>query len=639
MFLAAIDEPAGGAALGEVALATGSAALLTAALLVLGWGHRTGRIALLGKLSTFAEQRSGLPGWVALPSAISGVSLLIAVIGMYWDIALHIDVGRDEGPLANPAHYFILAGLFGIFAAGFLAIVLPFGKRSASAIRIGEDWYAPLGGVLVVAAAAFALTGFPLDDVWHRLFGQDVTLWGPTHLMLIGGASLTLLGMAVLLVEGRRAKAAARAATAGEGGDAATGGGALAAAEPTWIYLARAIALCGAFLLGLSTFQAEFDFGVPQFRFVFQPLLIMLAASAGLVAVRVWAGRGAALGAVAFFVAIRGLLALLVGPVIGETTPHFPLYLVEALVVEAIALRRGITRRPFAFALATGAGIGTVGLAGEWAWTHVWMPIPWPSELLPEALLFGIPTAFAGAFVGAWIGERLAIGPREHDRRVTIGALAGAAVVAVLIGVALYKPPVEDVRAQVTLTDVRGGDSGVAGERAVHATVRFDPPGAADGAEWLTVTAWQGGGFVVDHLRETGPGRYETTQPIPVHGSWKALVRMQRGHTLSGVPIYLPEDKAIPAPEVPATERFTRPFVADHTLLQREQQPAAALLWALAYAVVGLITLSLLTAMAWGLSRLAKAAGEPFDAGAPPAPRPAGKPAGTVASARPAAGT
>ena len=42
---------------------------------------------------------------------------------MYWDISLHIDVGRDEGPLANPAHYFILAGLFGIFSAGFLAMV------------------------------------------------------------------------------------------------------------------------------------------------------------------------------------------------------------------------------------------------------------------------------------------------------------------------------------------------------------------------------------------------------------------------------------------------------------------------------------------------------------------------------------
>ena len=70
-------------------------------------------------------------------------------------------------------------------------------------MRISGDWYAPLGGVAMLAASAFALIGFPLDDVWHRIFGQDVTLWGPTHLMLIGGAGLTLIGSSILIVEGR----------------------------------------------------------------------------------------------------------------------------------------------------------------------------------------------------------------------------------------------------------------------------------------------------------------------------------------------------------------------------------------------------------------------------------------------------
>ena len=59
--------------------------------------------------------------------------------------------------------------------------------------------------MLICACGAFSLIGFPLDDIWHRLFGQDVTLWGPTHLMLIGGAAMTLIGIAVLLVEGMRA--------------------------------------------------------------------------------------------------------------------------------------------------------------------------------------------------------------------------------------------------------------------------------------------------------------------------------------------------------------------------------------------------------------------------------------------------
>ena len=153
--------------------------LLTGALLFLGLGHRSGRVPYLGRLAGFSERVSGLPGWVALPSAIATISLLVALLGFLWDVSIHIDEGRDEGPLANLAHYPILGGLFGIFTAGFLACVLPLERPSRSAIRIVGDWYAPLGGVIVASCGMFALIGFPLDDVWHRLFGQDVTLWGP----------------------------------------------------------------------------------------------------------------------------------------------------------------------------------------------------------------------------------------------------------------------------------------------------------------------------------------------------------------------------------------------------------------------------------------------------------------------------
>ncbi len=157
---------------------------------------------------------SGLPGWAALPSAIAAGALLLAFLGFLWDVSIHIDTGRDEGPLANPSHYLILGGLFGIFTAGFVACVLPLEKPSKSAVRIVGDWYAPLGGVVMTTCGMFALIGFPLDDVWHRIFGQDVTLWGPTHLMLIGGAAMTLIGIAILMVEAgpRRAGPTARRA-------------------------------------------------------------------------------------------------------------------------------------------------------------------------------------------------------------------------------------------------------------------------------------------------------------------------------------------------------------------------------------------------------------------------------------------
>ena len=584
------SPPAGGAAIGQIVIATTAATIVTAVLLYVGMGHRNGKVALLGNLGAFSERVSGLKAWAAIPAATVTVSLVVALFGMLWDISLHIADGRDEGPLANPAHYFILAGLFGVFAAGFLSMAQPLEKPSASAVRITDDWYAPLGGVLIAAAGAFALIGFPLDDVWHRLFGQDVTLWGPTHLMLIGGAAMTLVGLAVLMIESRRA----------------TGGGArqASAGEPGWVSQANRVALPGAFLLGLSTFQAEFDFGVPQFRFVFAPMLIMLAAGAALVAARIWLGRGAALGAVLFFLAIRGVMALIVGPVLGEPTPHFPLYLVEALLVELVAWKLVSARKPVQFGLACGVAIGTVGLAAEWGWSHIFMPLPWPSELLPEALLMAIPMAIAGSLIGAWIGARLAADELPRTKPLRTAAVVGAVVIAGLVGLALLKPADSGVRAQVALQEVSGDQSG----RHVNATVTLDPRDAADDAEWLTSTSWQGGGLVVDRLKRVGPGVYRTTEPIPVFGTWKTMIRLHNGSSLTAIPVYLPEDKAIPVKGVPAASNFTREFVADHKLLQREQKAAAPWLWGAGYAVVLGIALGFLVLLAWGVHRAATAA-------------------------------
>ena len=585
----AAAPPAGGAALDQVILATAGALLLTAALLYLGLGHRSGRVPYLGRLAAFSERVSGLPGWVALPSAVAAGSLLMAFLGFLWDVSIHIDQGRDEGPLANLAHYPILGGLFGIFTAGFLACVLPLERPSRSAIRVVGDWYAPLGGVIIVACGMFALIGFPLDDVWHRLFGQDVTLWGPTHLMLIGGAAMTLIGIAILMVEAGRARPV-------EGTHRMA---------PVILWLRR-VALSGGLLIGLMVFYVEFDFGVPQFRMVFGPILVMLAAGVGLVATRIWLGRGAALGAVAFFLLVRGAVSVIVGPVLGETTPHFALFVAEAIVVEAVFLVLS-QARPLTLAVWSGLGIGTVGLAAEWAWTNVWMPIPWNADLLPEGAVLGLLAAVAGSLVGAWVGERLASDELPRLRATRYGALAGALAIFAIVGFALQKPAQEGVTGQVTLADAGPGEA--------IPTVRFDPPSAAEDTEFATVTAWQGGGLAVEPLEPTGEaGTYATDKPVPVGGDWKTIVRVSRGNTLSAMPIYLPVDPAIPAEGVPATASFERPFVADHEILQREQKDAAGWLTAFAYLVVAAISFGLLVLIAWALHRLAVVAEAPAPA-------------------------
>ena len=585
--IATAAKPAGGAELAEVVGATLGATLATAGLLTIAHLHRSGRTDLLRRVADWASRLSGLPYWSAFPSGLVAASLLCALFGMYWDISLHIDDGRDEGPLANPAHYFILIGLFGVFAGSVLAIVLPEERPSRVAVRIGRDLYAPLGALVLLATSSFSLAGFPLDDLWHRLFGQDVTLWGPTHLMLIGGAGVGLIGHAILFIEGGERKATARERSP-------------IALLARW----RLPFACGGLLLGLSTFQAEFDFGVPQFRLLFHPVLIAAAGGVALVAARIFVGRGGALVAVGFYLAVRGALTLLVGPVAGETLPHFPLYLAEALLVELVALR--VSRdRPYLLGGLAGLSIATVGFAAEWGWSHVWMPNPWPEPLLAEALPLVLVTGVAAGLVGGFVGTALAA-PLRPGRFVVPAAVPAALGVLAIAGVIGYGPrddPERGMRAELAVTQERGGPA-----REVELEVRLSPRDAADDANWVQAMAWQGGGrLVLDQLERVAEGVYRTGEPLPAHGSWKTLVRVHRDDSLVAVPVYLPEDRAIPVPGVPLRQRAERTFVEDKELLQREQKDdVPGWLPPVAYAVVGLIALALICALGYALRRLTR---------------------------------
>jgi hypothetical protein len=431
----------------------------------------------------------------------------------------------------------------------------------------------------MLVSASFALGAFPMDDVWHRIFGQDVTLWGPTHLVLIGGAGLATVGGLILLAEGISART----------GDTPR--------ERPSILLGRRAVQAGAFVVALSTFQAEFDYAVPQFRLVWHPILLMLAAGIGLTVARIVIGRGGALMALAVFLAIRGLLSLYVGPIVGHTDVHFPLYIVEALVVEAVALRvdpaDGVR-----FGAIAGVGIGTLGLAAEWAWSHVWWTIPWTGALLPEGIIAGFIAAVAGGVIGGFIGGCLEERPPRPRWAPALAALATLG----LFAFALQMNGGPGTKATVTLSDAAPPP-----KRSVNMTVKLDPPDAADDAEWFNATAWQGGGSVVDRLKKVAPGTWRTTKPIPVYDNWKSTLRLQKGATVAGLPVFMPADPAIPVKEIPAREQFTRTFIRDKKNLQREQKKGVSpVLSGGAYLIVLGIFVGLIAALAWGLMRFAR---------------------------------
>jgi hypothetical protein len=588
VLLAADTRPAGGAAIGEVLLATGIGLGLTALLLGLVFAHRTRRTTLLTRAGDAIGTRHGVPAWVALPTILTTLSLLTALLGMLWDISLHIGVGRDEGPLANPAHFLILFGLFGVFAGGVLACAMPLDEKPGpAAVRFVRGWDVPVGGILIAAAGAYALLGFPLDDVWHRLFGQDVTLWGPTHLMLITGAGLSLVGLLLLEQEGHGGLST-------DDGDRKVGGIAR---------FVRQASAMGGLLLGLSVYQGEYDFDVPQFRLVLEPLMIAGAAGLALVAARLFMGRGGALAATGFFLAVRGGIALIVGAGFGEVTPMFPLYLGSAIVVELLALALPLVRRPLVFGAVAGVAIGTLGHLTEFGWTQLTQTLSWGADITVEGTLMAV----AGGVVGGLLGALLAVGLRRRLPRPAVArsVLAGSLVLlaaAAANGLTATVP--DDLEATFGIEEAQ------AEPRTANVTVQLDPADFVDEPSWVQITSWQGDGLVVIPLERTGEGAYRTTEPVPVHGTWKTLLRIHDGRTLTAVPIYLPADEAIGAEEVPAEDGVTRAAVPEKEILQRELKgDTPGWLWTVSNLVVLLCTLVLIAAISWGVGRYARRAG------------------------------
>ncbi|MEU1981246.1 hypothetical protein [Nocardia sp. NPDC019395] len=570
---------------------TGSAGVIALVLMWVGYLHRTRRITWLQRLADRLGSAFDQPGWVALPLALFLATILTALLGFIWDVSLHIGNGRDEGPLANPAHYFILAGLFFLFTAGMAAIVLPLDEKpGVAAVRITRTWYAPVGGILLAGSGLYALIGFPLDDIWHRIFGQDVTLWGPTHLMLIGGAGLSLVGVLLLEFEGRHNRPPTDRP------------------RPWRMWLMRTFAF-GGLLIGLSVFQVEYDFGVEQFRLVLQPMLIVAAATVSLVAARLTSGAGSTLVVVAFAAAVRAVVAVLVGgPIIDAPRNVFPLYLGIAVVVELLALLP-LARRRILWGALAGLAAATIGLWLESLWVAAMFVDPWPAAMWPELLATAVPTGIAGGVVGAMLatvllGEPL---PRPAVRR-TLMVTAVLVVAATTTSGLMIEVP-RDARAEVHLSDAPA-----AGGRMVYADIRITPEDlVGTDPEWVQILSWQGGvgsdspgrGLVVDQLRRVGPGHYESTKPVPVHGTWKTVLRIQDGRTYTALPIFMAADPGIGAEEVPAAETFTRPFVAEISVLQRERSfDHPAWLFGAASLVVLVCSLALITALSWGAARI-----------------------------------
>jgi hypothetical protein len=129
---------------------------------------------------------------------------LVAGWGVAWDIQWHILIGRDSFWIAP--HVMTYAGVTAavLISLGVLAhetLLFRSGRLSSSGtltlagVTGTRGFHLAALGMLVTVAAA------PIDDLWHRLFGIDVTLWSPPHLLGLLGSQINSIACLLIACE------------------------------------------------------------------------------------------------------------------------------------------------------------------------------------------------------------------------------------------------------------------------------------------------------------------------------------------------------------------------------------------------------------------------------------------------------
>jgi len=136
-------------------------------------------------------------GLVALLAAI------VMFVGTSWDIQWHTLIGRDRTLI--PPHIMMLTGVtIGGIAALTVIItetiwVRRYPHMAQQFTPFAGLFSGPLGAYIVGYAALNSAVAFPLDTYWHTLYGIDVTLWAPFHIMIISGMALMAFGAIYML--------------------------------------------------------------------------------------------------------------------------------------------------------------------------------------------------------------------------------------------------------------------------------------------------------------------------------------------------------------------------------------------------------------------------------------------------------
>lgn len=130
---------------------------------------------------------------------ISVIASMCVIVGILWDIAWHMSIGRDGLFSAPHVVTYVGAAFAGIFS-GYQVLKTSFWGNKLEKAKMVNFWgifYSSLGGLFCIWGGIASLTSAPFDDWWHNTYGLDVQILSPPHSVLLLGLMSVQLGAMV----------------------------------------------------------------------------------------------------------------------------------------------------------------------------------------------------------------------------------------------------------------------------------------------------------------------------------------------------------------------------------------------------------------------------------------------------------
>lgn len=137
------------------------------------------------KHSSIQELFLGIPLYVY----VSVIASMLVILGILWDIAWHMSIGRDGLFSAPHVVVYVGAATAGIFS-GYQVLKTSFWGSLIEKGKMVHFWgifYSSLGGLFCIWGGIAAITSAPFDDWWHNTYGLDVQIFSPPHTVLLLG--------------------------------------------------------------------------------------------------------------------------------------------------------------------------------------------------------------------------------------------------------------------------------------------------------------------------------------------------------------------------------------------------------------------------------------------------------------------